>query len=119
MLQAKALRGGLGNDLIIVGSGANQTLAGGGGTDTLSFANLNNAVTLHIDTGLESSASGNATISGFSAYNLGNGSNNVVYGSTGNDSVYGGSGNNLFYASLGSDTLDGGTGFQYDQLHQR
>ncbi|MDD4616451.1 MAG: calcium-binding protein, partial [Alphaproteobacteria bacterium] len=104
-----SITGGTGNDLFYVTAG-NDVYVGGGGTDTLSFATMTVAQTLHLDTNSSSDAFGDtATFSGISRF-VGSNSGDTIYGSAGNDSVLGGSGNNVFYVSLGSDALDGGVG---------
>jgi Ca2+-binding RTX toxin-like protein len=110
---AQNVNTGTGNNLVLVGSGTaiNETITGsGGGNDTLRFDNASNVI-LHLDstTTVYTDTGGNGTFTGFSFYNLNNGSNDTIYGSTGNDNIIGGHDNNLFYASLGQDTLNGST----------
>lgn len=110
------------NNVIYAGIG-NNVIAGGSGTDTLSYAvgvsgTTGVKVNLSSTTVQATGGSGNDTISGFenltgSSYNdslTGNGGANVLRGGAGNDGMFGGAGNDSMYGDAGNDVLRGGTG---------
>ena len=105
-----------GADLIYAKAG-NDSYIGGGGIDTLSYANATSGITLHLDSSTAIATAGTDSFSGFTRY-VGSNYGDTIYGSTGNDTIQGGTGNDLFYVSLGSDTLDGGARYQHDQFCQ-
>lgn len=91
-----AIRGGLGNDIIV---GANRTddLDGSGGKDRLFGKGGDDRL---------KGGDGNDVLSG------GRG-NDVLYGGYGNDVLKGGSGNDKLHGDFGNDTLKGGAGNDY------
>jgi serralysin len=110
------------NNVIDAGKGSN-VMAGGSGTDTLSYAYGANGTTgvkvsLATTSAQATGGSGTDTISGFERLTgsansdslTGNGGANLIRGGNGNDTVIGGSGNDTLYGDAGNDLLRGGTG---------
>lgn len=110
------------NNVIYAGKGSN-VMAGGSGTDTLSYAYGANGTTgvkvsLATTSAQATGGSGTDTISGFERLTgsangdslTGNGGANLIRGGNGNDTVIGGSGNDTLYGDAGNDLLRGGTG---------
>lgn len=110
------------SNTIYAGKGDN-VLAGGSGTDTLSYAYGANGTTgvkvsLATTAAQATGGSGSDTISGFerltgSANNdslTGNSGANILRGGNGNDTLTGGSGADTLYGDAGNDLLRGGTG---------
>ena len=92
---------------------ANFTLDGGVGTDTISFAPLQAAVTVNLTTNTATVGLGSSyTLSNFENI-IGGGLSDSLTGSAGNNIISGGGGNDFFYGSLGTDILDGGSGTDY------
>jgi len=103
------LGGGLGDDLLEGGAGA-DTIDGGSGMDTVSYATSAAAVSVHLQTRINTGgdAQGDSLInienlvgSLYDDSLTGNNINNVIDGGAGNDTIDGGAGN---------DTIDGGAG---------
>jgi len=107
------------NDLLM-GNAAANTLNGGLGSDTVSYANATGAVTVTLTaTGGSTTGAGgndtllsieNATGSAFNDTLVGNAAANILDGGAGNDSLQGGGGDDILIGGSGADTLDGGTG---------
>jgi serralysin len=107
------MTGGKGDDTYVVnaaGDVVNETIAAGGGVDTVvsdvtfSLATRVNIEELHLN--------GSTNING-----TGNALNNVILGNDGNNLLNGGAGNDRLYGGDGADTLTGGTGndtFDFD-----
>lgn len=103
------------NANVIEGLAGDDTLTGGGGTDTVSYANAASAVTvdLGIATAQNTAGAGTDTISGFenltgSAFNdklSGDASANVIDGGAGNDVVEGLGGDDTLTGGSGTDTV--------------
>ena len=104
----------------LMGNAAANTLNGGLGSDTVSYANASGAVTVTLTaTGGSSTGAGgndtllsieNATGSAFNDTIVGNAAANILDGGAGNDSIQGGGGDDILIGGSGADTLDGGTG---------
>ncbi|OLQ73074.1 hypothetical protein BIT28_11945 [Photobacterium proteolyticum] len=108
-----------GNDLLDGSGTGNNTLDGGEGTDTASYAVHNQGVTANLQSGQAHKGSNNTdTLAGIenligSAHGdtlTGNDSNNQIFAQDGNDTVRGGGGNDLIDGGKGADDLDGGDG---------
>ncbi len=92
---------------------ANLTLDGGAGTDTISFAPLQAAVTVNLGTGVATVGLGSQyTLSNFENI-IGGGLNDLLTGNAGDNVIMGGGGDDQFRGSAGNDILDGGTGYNY------
>jgi len=123
------LTGGSGNDTLLGTTSAN-VFVGGGGTDTVSYADHSADTSLSIDgVANDGSAgeldniqvdvenliggSGTDTMTGSAVANVlnaGAGGNDTMNGLAGNDTLIGGSGNDTFDAGDGADTMTGGAG---------
>jgi len=110
-----SLLGGAGYDLLVSGlyGGGTEYLAGGAGTDTVSYT----ASTTGVDVDLSGVAAGGAAqgdmLSGIENL-IGSGFDDTLAGDNGANSIAAGAGNDVVgfsTGSTGSDTLDGGTGF--------
>ena len=109
---------GSGYDDTIVASSSANSINGGSGTDTVSYANASSAVTASLATGAVTGGSGSDTLTSIenltgSAYNdtiTGSTAANILYGLAGNDNISGGDGNDVLYGGGGLDTLTGGNG---------
>jgi Ca2+-binding RTX toxin-like protein len=100
------MTGGKGDDTYVVnaaGDVVNETIAAGGGTDT-----VESAVTFTLATRVNVE---NLTLTGVGNINgTGNALNNHLTGNTGNNTLDGGSGNDLLEGGLGNDALLGNIG---------
>jgi Ca2+-binding RTX toxin-like protein len=115
-IEAFTFYGGSGNDsinaaalnfdLILSGSGGQDTFVGGGGNDNLSGNTGNDSLL---------GGAGNDSLSGNEDNDTLDGGigNDQLYGGTGNDLVAGGIGNDYLYGGDGNDTLNGGDGDDY------
>ena len=110
--------GGAGNDQIFGGAGA-DVLDGGEGVDTLRYEEDIEGVTLNLQTNTVSGGEAEGdTISNFeNAYGgsaddviTGSSGNNTLRGRAGDDTIYGGDGNDSVFGDGGRDVLDGGDG---------
>ncbi len=110
------------SNTIYAGKG-NNVLAGGSGTDTLSYAYGANGTTgvkvsLATTAAQATGGSGSDTISGFERLTgsgnndslTGNSGANILRGGKGNDTLTGGSGTDTLYGDAGNDLLRGGSG---------
>ena len=110
------------SNTIYAGKG-NNVLAGGSGTDTLSYAYGANGTTgvkvsLATTAAQATGGSGSDTISGFERLTgsgnndslTGNSGANILRGGNGNDTLTGGSGTDTLYGDAGNDLLRGGSG---------
>lgn len=128
---ANILLGGAGDDTL-VGNGGNDTLDGGSGADTMTGGTGDDIyyVDNPADIVIEDANAGNDTvITSLASYTLGanvenlvatgiaafvgtgNGLDNSITGSAGNDNLYGLDGNDTLDGGAGADYLDGGAGF--------
>jgi Ca2+-binding RTX toxin-like protein len=95
------LNGGLGNDLLIDGTGASADIyVGGAGVDTVSYAMSAAGVSLSLGDG---GTAGDATGDRYTGVEQ-------VTGSAFDDIIKGDAAENTLHGSLGNDTLDGGAG---------
>ncbi len=113
----------------IEGSGGDNVLTGGAGTDTLSYANAGGGVTLSLAIATAQATGGagtdtvtqfeNLTGSAFGDVLTGSGAANTIQSGDGNDTVDGGGGNDVLkggndddqlLGGLGNDSLTGGAG---------
>lgn len=106
-------------------------ITGGGGTDTLDYANYASAVTVDLTAGRATGAASvslveNITGSRYDDTLIGNSQANVIRGGNGNDTIYGRAGDDqLFgedgldwlYGEAGADYLDGGADSFRDNLY--
>jgi Ca2+-binding RTX toxin-like protein len=107
------------NDVLMGNANAN-TLDGGAGTDTVSYANATGGVTVTLTaTGGSATGAGgsdtlasieNVTGSGFTDTLIGNAGANMIDGGAGNDNLQGSGGDDILIGGQGADTIDGGTG---------
>ncbi len=106
------------DNVISGGTGGRDVLAGGQGTDTLSFATTVGAVTVNLQNGRVGGAAAGDIISGFENLAgsdgddrlIGNYAANVIHGGNGNDRIEGGAGNDQLFGDDGRDYLVGGVG---------
>jgi Ca2+-binding RTX toxin-like protein len=113
--------GGAGNDIITGGQGE-DTLIGGLGDDTYYADSITETITENADEGIDTVITSknlftlsanveNLTFTGSSGrYGIGNGIDNVITGTSGNDMLYGEGGSDTLNGGGGNDTLDGGNG---------
>ena len=109
---ANTLIGGLGNDTLASGAG-NDVLDGGGGTDTVTYVNVNAAVTVDLAAGT-TTGSASDTDSLISIENVtgtqhldtltGDGQDNVLDGGVSNDTLIGAGGNDTLIGGAQIDT---------------
>lgn len=114
-----SLRGNSLNNILVAGGGDN-TLNGGAGVDTASYARASGAVDVDLSViGAQGTgASGrdvlisieNLTGSRFGDVLSGSAAGNVIDGGGGADSLFGGDGNDRLQGAGGNDTLEGGAG---------
>lgn len=130
------LYGGAGNDLLAgIGYGGN-TLDGGDGNDTVSYAsassvyvdlnvtasqgwgasgdivlNVENLIGSSYDDNLSAKTSG-SSLSGGDGWDIVSGAagNDILHGDGGNDTLYGNGGDDIIYGDAGDDSIYGGTG---------
>jgi Ca2+-binding RTX toxin-like protein len=102
---------GSGFDDVIEGNAGANVLAGGAGTDTLSYANSTAGVTVNLATTAAQNTvgAGSDTISGFENL-IGSAFGDVLTGTTGANVMSGGAGNDVLNGAAGNDLLDGGAG---------
>ena len=112
-----SLVGNAANNLLNIGSGGRDSVVGGTGFDTVSFANLGSGVNVNMVSGTEASTlttfTGVEAVAGtaFRDTILGNSSGNWLGGGAGDDVIDGGAGNDTIAGALGNDSLVGGLGF--------
>ena len=102
----------------MLGGAGNETLNGGLGDDTISYAASATSVTVNLVTGTSSGGGGNDSLTGFEAVVggsvndsiLGDAQANILDGNTGDDTVSGGDGNDTLLGNTGTDSLIGGAG---------
>ncbi|WP_282187867.1 calcium-binding protein, partial [Azospirillum sp. TSO22-1] len=106
-------------DELFLGSAGADTINGGGGTDTVSYADSDAAVSVDLETGIgrgghaegdRLSGIENLTGSRFDDALTGNAAANVLDGGAGNDTLSGGAGDDRLVGGAGADVLDGGVG---------
>ncbi len=131
VIQAASVDVGVGDDTVVVDGKGSGALAGGQGTDTLSFAGLQDGalvdlnygkmIALAADTAVQSSGAAVRGVSGFEVLVgseatdtlVSNGESTVAMtlrGRGGDDILVGGAGNDLIEGGSGSDELSGGAG---------
>ena len=115
--QVNRLNGGSGDDLLGASLGGNDTLDGGAGTDTASYASFDSTQAINISLNATNDGTGVVTITGtqqtdtlIGIENITGGAGNDLMGGDANQNqLVGGAGNDNLMASVGaSDTLDGG-----------
>ncbi len=109
--QANYLKAGAGNDILYGSGGGNDTLDGGTGTDTVTYENISQ--NLSIDLSQTKVTIGSQTDTLISIENATGGSgNDSLKGDANVNSLTGGAGNDTLVGTLGGagDSLDGGTG---------
>ena len=129
------MTGGKGSDIYVVdaaGDVVSETIAAGGGIDTVeSSVTFTLATRVNVEN-LELTGAGNINGTGNALANLieGNAGNNkidggsgndVLFGLGGNDTILGGLGNDTIIGGLGADQLNGGSGrnfFDFDTLQE-
>jgi Ca2+-binding RTX toxin-like protein len=125
-----ALNGGVGRDSLDGGVGA-DTLDGGAGSDTLNggigndtyivdAANNNDRVNEALGEGTDTVQSSadyilpdnveNLTLTGIALLGVGNTLDNIIIGTSNNNSLGGGDGNDTLYGNAGNDSINGGIG---------
>ena len=109
----------------------NDTLDGGDGTDTVSYADAAGGVTvsLALDTAQNTGGAGTDTLTNFENLTgsthddtlTGDDNNNTISGLDGNDTLQGGGGDDTLDGGTGNDTLQGGggddTGWRHRHQH--
>ncbi len=113
---ADNVQGGDGDDLILVGEDSDiDTLDGGAGSDTASYADWTSGIVL--DMGSSASRFGDVYLSienvagtNFADTITGDGDANILYGRGGNDVLDGGAGDDTLAGGAGADDLRGGDG---------
>ncbi len=110
--------GGGGNDYFYAGEGS-DTFDGGSGADTVDYYNTpSGAVTVNLVTGQATKADGTTDTLSNVENIVGSNFDDMLYGSIGDNSIWGGSGNDQIYGQDGDDVLSGGAGNDYFQLGQ-
>jgi Ca2+-binding RTX toxin-like protein len=112
------LIGDNGDNVIDGGKGGADTLIGGAGIDTLSYASATSAVTVNLSTGKAAGGAAgdeyvgfeNLTGSDFADTLAGDSKSNVLTGGKGDDSLSGGNGKDILIGGEGADRLVGGKG---------
>lgn len=107
-----------GNNVIDGGKGGADTLIGGAGIDTLSYASAIGGVTVNMSTGKAAGAAAgdayssfeNLTGSDFADTLVGDNKDNIIVGGAGDDFIGGGTGKDILIGGKGVDRLDGGKG---------
>ena len=106
---AESLYGQGGTDTLIGGGGA-DVLDGGAGTDTADYSTSASGITIAMD----GSAGSGGDAQGDTLLNIealtGSGFNDVLYGTTGAQTLNGGAGDDVLEGGAGGDSLIGGTG---------
>jgi hypothetical protein len=108
----EALVGGTArDDFFFVGAeGVDQSVNGGGGTDTLNYGLYGSGVNVNLATGAATGIAARAVSRVFSIENVsGSPYNDIIVGSAAANRLFGGGGRDLLVGGLGSDSLDGGT----------
>lgn len=123
-----ALIGDFGDNILDGGTGGLDTLIGGLGNDTVSYAQADGLVKINLATNVVGGRATGDIISGFEnaiggAFGdalTGTAGDNVLDGGAGNDKLDGGNGNDTLIGGAGNDTLTGGVGNDklYDGLGQ-
>jgi Ca2+-binding RTX toxin-like protein len=120
--------GGAGNDTLIAsdtgslleGGRGDDSLVGGAGVDTVTYAHAKGPVTVSLLSGQSSGADGHDTITGVENV-VGSSFADSLTGDAGNNSISGGGGADTLVGGGGSDTLSGGAGlnlFVFDNSSQ-
>lgn len=110
-----------GNDTYVLSADKSSMVWDGGGNDTLSAANINSGVTLHLQPGFWDfvgskgdaiTAAGQFTVNYGSVIEnaIGGSGNDQLFGTSGANRLQGGAGDDLLVGMGGSDILDGGMG---------
>ena len=113
----RTVPGGVGNDVLIATPAA-ERFNGGGGTDTVSFANAGRGAVADLGTNVNSGAASNDSLvsierldgSRFGDVLRGDAAANALIGNGGNDTLVGRGGNDLLVGGAGADRLFGGNG---------
>ncbi len=101
------IEGGIGDDLVAGGTGLlNDTLMGGAGNDTLSYALATEAVLVD----LADSLTGSGDVIGAFEAVIGSAFADTLYGTQGGNTLAGGGDGDLLDADYGNDLLEGGDG---------
>ena len=108
------LSGGLGNDLIYVGTGtASDRVDGGSGVDGVSYAYAGSRVNVNLNLTTAQATGGSGTDTILNIENLyGSAYGDTLRGNASGNQLYGAAGNDLIYVGAGtaSDRVDGGSG---------
>jgi hypothetical protein len=114
-----SITGAAGDDRIDPGAG-DDNVAGGADTDTLTYQSRSENLTVRIDGGGASGATGendtiasdfeNAVGGAGNDLVIGNGSDNIIGGDVGNDTLQAGAGNDTVFGDAGNDVIDPGIG---------
>ncbi len=107
IVDAPAVFPGSGDDVLIGGSG-NDALFGGDGNDTASYVGTTGALLIDLAAGTTTGADNDTLNSIESA--IGGSGHDVIFGTSGINSLSGGGGNDTFYGRGGNDTFNGGAG---------
>ena len=113
------LMGSAGKNLLNAGSAGRDTIGGGTGFDTVSFAARTSNVSVNLTTGTEANSLSTFTGieaalgSGFDDNLIGDGDANWLGGGAGDDVILGGAGDDTINGGAGDDDLDGGTGTDF------
>ena len=106
------LSGGLGNDLIYVGTGtASDRVDGGSGVDGVSYAYAGSRVNVNLNLTTAQATGGSGTDTILNIENLyGSAYGDTLSGNASGNQLYGAAGNDILNGMGGNDTLNGGAG---------
>ena len=106
------LSGGLGNDLIYVGTGtASDRVDGGSGVDGVSYAYAGSRVNVNLNLTTAQATGGSGTDTILNVENLyGSAYGDTLRGNASGNQLYGAAGNDILNGMGGNDTLNGGAG---------
>ena len=106
------LSGGLGNDLIYVGTGtASDRVDGGSGVDGVSYAYAGSRVNVNLNLTTAQATGGSGTDTILNVENLyGSAYGDTLSGNASGNQLYGAAGNDILNGMGGNDTLNGGAG---------
>ncbi|MCE7997260.1 MAG: hypothetical protein HEP70_00225 [Rhodobiaceae bacterium] len=99
---------GLGGNDTLNGGAGTDTLDGGDGSDTASYEGTVGALTIDLAAGTTTGADTDTLVSIESV--IGGSGHDLIFGTTGINSLSGGAGNDTFYGRGGGDTYNGGSG---------